>query len=167
MPTRLTSRITNRLNLSKKLKSITLLRETFMQKETVKLQPFFYLNSACKLAAFGSFMVITTFGAGIAYAAVTSFGGRVPAFGSDTLPTRYITTAQYRNISVRMTQNPHDFDITAVTCGGSNISSSKRIPARSTNVYTLAANVRNGTCFQLKVGSRWILPFNISGVMTY
>jgi hypothetical protein len=157
----------NQLNLGRKLKSIMLPRETVIRKAIVKLQPFSPPNSVWKLVTFGNFMVMTTLAAGIAYAAVTSFGGRVPRLGSSTLPRSYNTTTQFRNISVRMSENAYDLDIKAVTCGGSDIGGYRRIPAGDRGVHTLAANVRNGTCFRLNVTAPTFNYFDISGTMTY
>lgn len=107
--------------------------------------------------------------ASITGGAVESFAGRVGRVGADTFPTPYTTTSQFRDISIRLTENPYDLIVKAVRANGNgDVSSYERIiPANSRGVITVAANVKDGTEFKLNFDATTVNYFDIQGRITY
>src|SRR4028119_23 len=120
-----------------------------MKKTIVHVARLTRLSSSRWSAATGGIISVLALTAGAAYAATTAFAIRVPSIGSITLPASYVTTTQFRDITVRMSKNPYELAIKAVKCNGGDISSYKIIPANSRQAYTIATNARDGTRFKL------------------
>lgn len=138
-----------------------------MKKTMAHVARLTRLSSSRRAAATGGIISVLALAAGVAYAATTAFAIRVPSIGSITLPASYVTTTQFRDITVRMSQNPYELAIKPVKCNGGDISSYKIIPANSRQAYTIATNVRDGTCFKLNVAADTPNSFNISGKVSY
>lgn len=98
-----------------------------------------------------------------------TFGGRVPRIGSKTFPTVYKTTSEFNDISIKVNGNPYDLFVKAVRPDGKgDVSSySRKIPANFHGLITVAANVKDGTRFQLNFDAPTVNYFDISGPITY
>lgn len=108
--------------------------------------------------------------ASITGGATSPLAGRVPRFGSKTFPTVYTTTSQFNDISIRLTENPYDVKVKAVRADGTgDVSSYQRtIPANNHGVFTVAADVRDGTRFKLDFeGDSGYNYFDIAGRTSY
>jgi hypothetical protein len=138
-----------------------------MKKTMAHVARLTRLSSSRRAAATGGIISVLALTAGVAYAATKPFGGRVPSIGSITFPTSYVTTTEFRDITVRMSKNPYEIYIKAVKCNGGDISSYKQIPANSRQPFPIATNVRDGTCFRLNVAADTPLSFDISGKVSY
>ncbi len=138
-----------------------------MKKTMAHVARLTRLSSSRRAAATGGIISVLALTAGVAYAATTPFGGRVPRIGSITFPRSYVTTTQFRNITVRMSENPYELVIKPVRCNGGDISTYKTIPANSRRAYTIATNVRDGTCFKLNVAADTPNYFDILGNVSY
>jgi hypothetical protein len=109
--------------------------------------------------------------ASITGGATAPIGGGVPGIGSSTFPTPYTTTKQFKDIAIRLTQNPYDVKVKAVrTRDLSDISEHQTtIPANDHSVYIVAANVRDNTPFRLDFQGEknHYRGFDIVGRITY
>ena len=100
------------------------------------------------------------------------FGGRIPNQGSTTFPEEYITTTEFRDISIRLDQDlPYPLLVKAVRADGSgDVSSYTRTinPYSKGDLVTVAADVRDGTRFKLNFSIPGSNPTTyISGPITY
>jgi hypothetical protein len=102
--------------------------------------------------------------------ATADFKGLVvgPPYGISGLSTVYTTTPEFKDISIRMLNNPADLEVVALTANGNNqISSYKKVPANYRGVVTLAKNVLDGTRFTLGFKGSSQNPVNVVGRITY
>jgi hypothetical protein len=140
-----------------------------MKKTMAHVARLTRLSSSRQAAATGGIISVLALTAGVAYAVIrpTPFAGIVPRIGSITFPTSYVTTTDQRDIRVQMSENPYELVIKPVKCNGGDISTYKTIPANSRQAYTIATNVRDGTCFKLNVAADTFNYFDILGKVNY
>ena len=106
--------------------------------------------------------------ASVAGGAVRDFSGTLD-YASGILPTVYKTTRQFNDISIRLTKNPYDLYVYAPLPNGGQVNTYDRfIPANYRGVITVAADVKDGTSFQLGFYSpSSSATFSIAGRTTF
>lgn len=106
--------------------------------------------------------------AGQAFAAgPDGFSGRIPSIGSSTFSTPYVTTPEFRDINLTMTDNPFNLEVKAVRCYGGNVSGYKPVPADNHKEQRIAVNVKDGTCFKLNFAAATVKAFDVAGLLRY
>jgi hypothetical protein len=140
-------------------------------KTTAHVTHLSRLLSGCRSVLTGgliSLLVLSTGGADAAFRRPFVVVDQIMSGpGGNTRRDSYITTPQFTNITIRLTENPTPSTrvyVKPVLCRGGDLSGYKllRLNFEST---TIATNVRDGVCFKLNFV--YYTPITINGVISY